>query len=388
VRVCYFDCISGISGDMVLGALLDAGLSLASLIHHLSKLAIDGWTIEPVTVTKAGLRATLAEVTTRDEHHHRHYHDIAELLESSDIDPKAVRLALTVFRRLGEAEAKVHGVELEDVHFHEVGATDSIIDIVGSCIGLVELGIDAVFGSPLPWTHGTVRAAHGVMPIPAPATAELMRNWPVYSLDLEGELVTPTGAAILTALAEPRLPDLTPELIGYGAGHKDLGQRPNVLRAVIGNVATSDLESDSVVEIECNLDDSNPEWIPQAMQLILEAGAVDVYLTPITMKKGRPGFKITALAPAGAVAKVSTTILKHTTSLGVRYHELKRLKLRRDTRLVETPWGPVKVKEAYLDGQRVNAAPEYEDCQRLSESSGVPLKQIYAAAMCLLDQES
>jgi len=387
VRVCYFDCISGISGDMVLGALLDAGLALEDLTDELSKLRLGGWRIEPANVIKAGLMATLAQVSAEESHHHRGYSDVVRLIEESDIHPKAKEGALRIFHRLGEAEARVHGVPLEEVHFHEVGAVDSIVDIVGACVGLTILGVEAVYGSPLPWTRGSVRAAHGVLPVPAPATVELMWGWPVEPLDVEGELVTPTGAAILTTLASgPGMPRLSISSVGYGAGHKDLEGRPNVLRVVLGDGA-GHLDGDTVLEIESNLDDMNPEWLPQAMTAVMEAGALDVSLTPLTMKKGRPGFKLTALCCEEQLNSVAEAILRNTTSLGVRYRRLERLKLRRCTREVTTPWGPVRVKLGFLGDERVNAAPEFEDCQRLAAGHGIPLKEVYAAALQSLPLE-
>ncbi|MGQ9553379.1 MAG: nickel pincer cofactor biosynthesis protein LarC [Anaerolineae bacterium] len=380
MKIGYLDCISGISGDMVLGALLDVGLPLNDLTSELNKLGLDSWAIEPVKVTKSGLSATLANVRADEEHHHRHYPDIVRLIENSGIAIKAREMSLRIFCRLGEAEARVHGVPLDDVHFHEVGAVDSIVDIVGTCVGLTMLGIESVHGSPLPWTRGAVKTAHGFLPVPAPATVELMRGWPVYPLDLEGELVTPTGAAILSALATPGLPAMTVTGVGYGAGQKNLEGRANVLRLVIGD-HPGQLDSDSVLEVETNLDDMNPEWLPQAMTEVMAAGALDVYLTPLTMKKGRPAFKLSALCEEQALNQVAEAVFRHTTSLGVRYQRLQRLKLRREWQAVATPWGPVRIKLAYLGDRRINAAPEYEDCLRLAEASGQPLKEIYAAAL-------
>lgn len=385
VRTCYFDCASGISGDMVIGALIDVGLPVGDLTGELHKLRLPGWSIEPETVRKAGIRATFARVHAEEHHHHRHYGDIAALVEAAGLDPRAREMALRVFRRLGEAEAAVHGVALEEVHFHEVGAVDSIVDIVGACVGLVILGVDAVHGSPLPWTRGSVRSAHGVLPVPAPATVELMRGWPVYQLDVEGELVTPTGAAILTTLAEgPGMPAMSVSAVGYGAGRKDLEGRPNVLRLVLGDGAAG-LDADGVIEVEANLDDMNPEWMPDAMAAVMEAGALDVYLTPMTMKKGRPAFRLGALCQEQTLRAVAETILRHTTSLGVRYRRLERLKLRREERTVDTPWGAVRVKVGRLGEERVNLAPEYEDCRRVAAAAGVPVKQVYAAALGSLE---
>ncbi len=363
---------------MVLGALLDAGLSVAELKAELGKLHLHGWDIAPTTVRRAGLRATLAGVSAEEHHHHRHYSDIAAMIEASDINPRAKRSALTVFRRLGEAEAHVHGVSLEEVHFHEVGAVDSIIDIVGSCVGLDRLGIEAVYGSALPWTHGRIKSDHGLLPVPAPATVELMRGWPVKMVDAEGEWVTPTGAALLTGLAAgAALPPMTVEVTGCGAGTRDPEGRPNVLRAVIGQVSEAS-ERDRVVEVQANLDDMNPEWMPRAIETVLEAGALDAFFTPVSMKKGRPGFVVTALCNEGKRDAVAEAVLRHTTSLGVRYHTADRIKLRRESLTVETLWGPVRMKLGYLGSERLNAAPEYEDCRQISERTGVPLKDVYA----------
>lgn len=387
MRVCYLDCPAGISGDMVLGSLLDAGLDPAQLTAQLETLRLPGWSIRPATVRRAGLRATLAQVSAEEGHHHRHYGDIVEMIRQSGITPRARDMALAVFRRLGEAEARVHGVSLEEVHFHEVGAVDSIVDIVGACVGLDLLGIQEVYGSPLPWTRGRVKTEHGLLPVPAPATVELMRGWPVVQVDAEGEWVTPTGAAILTTLATgSSMPSMTLEAVGYGAGTRDPEGQPNVLRLVLGET-TQSAQSDTVLELQANLDDVNPEWLPAAMDKVLQAGALDVSLAPLTMKKGRPGFLMSALCAEDRLQSVSAAILRHTTSLGVRYHRVDRLKLRREVQAVETPWGTVRVKLGYLGDERVNAAPEYEDCRRLSESSGRPLKDVYAAAIAALDRQ-
>ena len=381
MRACYFDCVSGISGDMVLGALLDVGLPLEGLVHELGKLRLDRWSISPETVVWAGIRATFAGGSAEEGHHHRHNSDIVRLIEESDIPQTARSMALRVFCRLGEAESRVHGVPLSQVHFHEVGATDSIVDIVGCCLALEALGIEEVRGSPLPWTRGTVKVSHGVMPLPAPATVELMRGWPVEPLDIEAELVTPTGAAIVTALASGAgMPAMSVEAVGYGAGRRELEGRPNVLRAVIGETS-ADLETDTVMEIECNLDDMNPEWLPQVMDRVMASGALDVFLSPLTMKKGRPGFKMSALCLEDRLTAVTDAVLRNTTSLGVRYRRLERFKLRRQSRAVPTPWGPVEVKLGFLGSEQVNAAPEYEDCRRVSDEFGVPLKEVYAAAL-------
>ncbi len=386
MTIAYFDCFSGISGDMTLGALLDAGLDPGALTAELGKLGLSGWSIRPAGVHKSGLRATLAHVETEESHHHRHYGDIDALIQSSDLRPRARDLARRVFRRLGEAEAKVHGVPLDEVHFHEVGALDSIVDIVGTCVGLDLLGVTEVYASPLPWTRGQVKTAHGMLPIPAPATVELMRGWPVRQLDIEGELVTPTGAAIITALASGSdMPAMTVSSIGYGAGNRDLEGRPNVLRLLLGE-ATDEAAADSIIEVASNVDDMNPEWVPAALEAILAAGALDVSATPMSMKKGRPGLKIGALCREQDLAAVAEAILRNTTALGVRHHRVERIKLRRETRTVETTWGSVRVKLGLQGQDQINAAPEYEDCLSLSQSSGQPLKVIYAAALAALER--
>ena len=378
MRVCYFDCAAGISGDMVLGALLDAGLDVAALRRELGKLGLPGWSIEPATVRRSGLRATHAGVSAQEHHHHRHYSDIAAMIEASEISSHAKTMALAVFRRLGEAEAHVHGVSLEEVHFHEVGAVDSIVDIVGACIGLDLLGIQEIYGSALPWTHGRVNTDHGLLPIPAPATAELMRGWPVETVDAEGEWVTPTGAALLTGLAAgSAMPSMTVESTGYGAGTRDPEGRPNVLRVVIGQSSATG-EHDQITELQANLDDMNPEWMPRAVEAALEAGALDAFFTTVVGKKGRPGFVFTALCRDADRQAVAECVLRQTTSLGVRYRSMDRLKLRRETVTVETLWGPVRMKLGFLGEERVNAAPEYEDCRQVSERAGVPLKDVYA----------
>jgi len=386
LRVCYFDCAAGISGDMVLGALLDAGLDVVALRRELGKLELPGWSIEPSIVRRAGVRATLAGVSAQEHHHHRHYSDIAAMVEASEISPRAKAMALAVFLRLGEAEAHVHGVSLEDVHFHEVGAIDSIVDIVGACVGLDLLGIQEVYGSALPWTRGRVKTDHGLLPIPAPATVELMRGWPVENVDAEGEWVTPTGAALLTGVAAGcTMPSMLVECTGHGAGTRDSEGRPNVLRLIVGQSAAA-TEHDHVLEVKANLDDMNPEWIPRAIEAVLEAGALDAFVTPASMKKGRPAFVFTALCRESDRQPVAEAILRHTTSLGVRYHREERLKLRRETVTVETLWGPVRMKLGFLGDERVNAAPEYEDCRQVSERAGVPLKDVYATVQAAYRQ--
>ena len=381
MRICYFDCFSGISGDMVLGALLDCGVDPSSLQEELEKLGLPGWRLEVERANKKGFAATSVKVLVEEEQEERHYEEIVALIAGSCLGERAKERALATFGRLAEAEAKVHGIRVEDVHFHEVGAVDSIIDIVGSCVALELLGIDRCYGSPVPWPGGSIATAHGLLPVPAPATAALLVGWPVRPTPLEAELVTPTGAALLTALAVPALPPLLrPERVGYGAGQMNLPDRPNVLRAVIAQ-AEQVPAGDSVVVVEANVDDMNPEWLPLAMEKVLAAGALDVFLVPVVMKKGRPGHLLQALCPEDRLEAVAEALLVHTTTLGLRYSRWERIKLERQELTVSTPWGEVRMKVGLLGERMLNAAPEYEDCRRVAEAAGQPLKAVYSAAL-------
>ncbi|KPK46825.1 MAG: hypothetical protein AMK72_09225 [Planctomycetes bacterium SM23_25] len=382
----YIDAFSGVSGDMLLGALLDAGMSEADLRRCLKGLPVGGYELAVRRETRKGLRATRVEVRlAHAEHHHRGLADIAALIDAADLPGRAAERSKAVFSRLAEAEAKVHGTTAEAVHFHEVGAVDAIVDIVGTCAGLALLGVERVAASPLPMGSGYVHATHGRLPVPAPAVVELARGVPTAECDEPGELTTPTGAAVLVALAEAfgPMPAMVPHAIGYGAGAREGKRLPNVLRVVIGEPleeGAAGAEADSVWLLEANLDDATGETLGAATQALFAAGALDVWLTPATMKKGRPGVVLACLAAENTRGAVENAIFRHTTTFGVRRRRVDRTKLRRERVAVETPFGTVRVKVGRRGGQVVTALPEYDDCVRLAEERGVAFREVYEAA--------
>lgn len=392
MRIAYFDCFAGISGDMTLGALLDAVLPQAALEGVLRLLPLPGWQLDVQRVAKQSLAATAVQVLVAPgEQPHRHLSDILQILDGGNL-PAVVRdRAAAVFTRLARAEAAVHGTSPDEVHFHEVGAVDSIVDIVGAVAGLHWLGIDSVRASPLPLGHGFVRAAHGQLPVPAPAVMQLLaqRGIPVRDLDAAAELVTPTGAALLAALADDfgHYPDMIVRAVGLGAGQRNM-PFPNVLRVVIGDAnATPDpahadnpYDVEQLLVLETNLDDMNPEIIAYASQRLLASGALDVWHTPIAMKKGRPATLLSVLCRPADGPGLTELVLAETTSLGVRQHTVDRIALPRRSDEVTTPWGTVRVKVARLADGAAKVAPEYEDCQRVARAAGVPLRDVYAAA--------
>lgn len=385
IRSAYFDCFSGISGDMVLGALVDAGADLRAIETELRKLGLEGWTISASKVQRRSIFATHVRVETEEQHHHRGLSIILRRIEDAKLARRAADRARGIFTRLAEAEARVHQVPIEQVHFHEVGAVDSIIDIVGAAIGCEMLGIDEFACSALDVGGGQAKTAHGLLPVPAPATAELLRGAPTYSSGLQRELVTPTGAAIATTLATryAEIPPMTLRAIGYGAGSADNAEKPNVLRLLIGERATSELGEywdAPVTAIETNLDDMSPQIYGYFAEKALEAGALDVFSTPAQMKKNRPGLLVTILAEPQNVSPLIDLLFRETTTIGVRAYEVRRKTLAREFVPVTTPFGEVRMKISRLNGAVLNATPEYEDCQKLAAERGVPLKQVIAAA--------
>ncbi|MDN5338339.1 MAG: pyridinium-3,5-bisthiocarboxylic acid mononucleotide nickel chelatase [Thermotogaceae bacterium] len=391
----YFDIFSGISGNMILGALVDAGLSLEDLKKELSKLKLDDeYEIISKKVLKNGISGTYVNVQLKenhhgddhDHHHHQHNHhhhrslsDIYEIIDRSDLDDDVKIKSKEIFLRLAKAEAKMHGVGIEEVHFHEVGAVDAIVDIVGSVVGLKLLGVERIKASPVHVGRGFVKSAHGKVPVPAPATMELLEGVPVYSIGIEAELTTPTGAAIITTLAEefgPR-PYMLITKTAYGAGTRDL-EIPNLLRINFGRFLESNLNSDFVNIIETNIDDMNPEFYDAIIEKLFRAGALDVYLIPVQMKKNRPGSLLTILCSDEKTEKIVNTVLKETTTLGLRIlRKVQRYFLKREIKEVETEWGKVRVKIAKKGDEIINVAPEYEDCKRISIENDVPIKEVY-----------
>ena len=380
MNTAYLDCFSGVSGNMLLGGLLHAGLSEQVLRSALEALHLPDWQLEIAYNQVAGLQACLVRVTTTAVPQHRHLRDICDLLKASAVPGEVIHRSIAVFTRLAEAEARVHGTTVEKIHFHEVGAVDAIIDIVGVISGFHSLGINRVSCSPLPMPNGWVSCAHGSLPLPAPAVCELLKNVPVYGDTLAQELVTPTGAALVAELADAYggMPPMTLEQIGYGAGtmqRKD--GRPNLLRLMIGQPLQVE-ETQQVAVIETHLDDWNPELWPHVSQQLMDAGALDLSLTPMLMKKGRPGFLLRVIVDRAHAQALKAMILTETSSIGLRFHVMERMTLPREIIKLTTPWGPVQAKKVVVGG-RNRITPEYEDCRRLAKEQNIPLQEIYTA---------
>ncbi len=384
MRVLYFDAFSGVSGDMTVGALLQLGVELRRIEAELATLPLPGYRLAATDRSVHGIRACKFDVEVGvmpSTLQQRSFRDIHAALNLSGLQPAAREKAVGIFTRLAEAEGRVHGVATEDVAFHEIGAVDSIVDIVAAAVGLAELQIERVYVSSLPLGSGTVSSRHGIIPVPAPATVELLKGFPVRMGDGAGELVTPTGAAIVAALAVPGepLPTMQVEGVGYGAGARSLADRPNVLRLVLG-LAAGQAASDEMVVLETNIDDSNPEIYEYVMEQLFAAGARDVWLSAAQMKKNRPGTLLHVLVePAGRHA-MAAIILRETSAIGVRFHSVQRLIVPREEVTVETEFGAVPVKMSHSPDGTVNMAPEYEACKRLARERGVPLKLVYQAA--------
>ncbi len=430
MRTLYLDCFAGASGDMFIGALLDCGLDFEFLKAELAKLGVEGYELSLTRVDRSGINSAKFDVHLKAENHHHdhshehshehdHHHDyshehdhhhnhsheenpqsairnpqsghrslstIKQIISSSALSVSVKERALTIFQRIGEAESKIHGIPIETVHFHEVGAIDSIVDIIGSCIGLEALRIEKIVSAPLHVGSGTFKCAHGTYPVPGPATAELLKGLPVYSKDIEGELVTPTGAAIIATLASGygNLPTMKIERVGYGAGTRSYPKFPNVLRAVIGETedSASDTTPTTVTVIEANIDDLSPQVFGHLMEKALAAGALDVFYTPVQMKKNRPGVLMTLLCNQPDRVRMTDLIFSETTTLGVRYRDEQREILRREHLAVETEFGSIKMKIARAeDGRLVNYAPEFEDCRTAAELHQVPIRQVQLAAL-------
>lgn len=379
MKTLWLDPISGISGDMMLGLLVDLGLDPRQLEMDLSKLSLDGYSLRSGRQSRMGITGTRLEVLTEEQHHHRTWAQIDAMIASSALEAETATLARRIFRRLGEAEARVHGVPLEQVHFHEVGAIDSIVDIVGSAIGLTRLGIERVVCAPLPLSYGRVQTAHGLFPLPAPATVEVLKGAPVVDAGSDRELVTPTGAAIAAEMASfGPLPAMRIEKTGYGVGGWQLPDRPNLLRGILGHSSEPAwCETDRVSVIETHLDDANPEWLGSLMDELLAAGALDVAFAPLQMKKNRPGTALTLIAPPALADELSRRLLLSSSAIGVRRHEATRMKLRREGRTLETPLGQARVKLIYDGPRLVRVTPEFESCRVLAEHSGLPLPEVY-----------
>lgn len=396
MKAIYLDCFSGISGNMLLGALVDAGVPEEKLRAELAKLPIDGYELEINRVLKTGISAVYLDVHLghhhnhdhKHEHHHHHEHrhlpDIIEIINHSNLDDTVKETSKKVFQRLAEAEAKVHGTTIDQVHFHEVGAVDTIIDIVGTVWCLNYLGIEKVYTSKIHTGFGFIKCSHGVMPVPAPATAELLVGIPHYEGTVERELVTPTGAAIIAALGSGygTMPaNFHSKKIAYGAGTWDL-DIPNVVRLHIGEMIETDVQTELIV-VEANIDDLNPQVYEYVIEQLLKTGACDVWLTPIIMKKSRPATLISVLINSQDLDNVCSTLFSETSTIGVRYYPVDRKVAHREFETINSPWGSVQVKLSSYNGKICSISPEYDDCRRLAQENAIPLKKVQQAVLDL-----
>jgi len=389
MKVAYFDCFAGAGGDMIVASLLDAGCDLSALQNELAKVAVDA-TVRTEPTRRQGIAGTRFIVEApQARQEHRNLDAILKIIDAAALSPVVKERARSIFQRLGKAEAKVHRADVASVHFHEVGAIDTIIDVVACCVAIELMGIDRIGCSPIPLGSGTVRCEHGELPVPAPATAELLVGIPTVAGPQSGELTTPTAAAVLTTLAERFGPPEAMRLTatGYGAGSREEGPVPNLLRVLIGEPDEHG-QLDSAVELTANLDDCTGQMLATAIERLLAAGCLDAWATPIVMKKSRPAWMLSALCRPGDVEIAERIIFSETTTLGVRRRPCRRSKLQRRFDTIETPYGPVRVKVA-LDGRGViTASPEYDDCRSAAEAHGVPVKEVISAAVSLWRNEN
>jgi len=382
LKVAHFDCVSGISGDMTLGAVIDAGVPAEAIRAALASLGLP-LELEVERVKRCGFTATKATVHAKDEEDYRFLPDVEAIIARSALTPKQRELASAIFLKLAQAEAVAHGMPLERVHFHEVGALDSIADILGAAVGLDLLGVERFTSSPVPTGTGTVKGAHGIMPVPTPGTLELLRGVPLAPSEVKFELTTPTGAAILTTVVTQftTAPAMTVERIGHGAGTKDFLDRPNILRLWVGTANPDRAvggDTDTVAVLETNLDDCTGEVIGYAIERLFTAGALDAFAVPIQMKKNRPAFLLTVIAEPARVPELEAILFRETGTFGIRRTTAVRSKLHREAITVATPWGEVRAKRGWRDGFEI-VTPEYDDCARVAAESGVPLRSVYEA---------
>ena len=382
MRIAYLECATGISGDMTLAALVDAGVDPAVIQSAIASLGIPGVELRFEAVMKSCFRATAVRIQHPPGQPHRGYSQIARMIDSATgLTERTKTLAKSIFRVIGEAEARVHGSTLDEIHFHEVGAIDSIVDVVGAAAGFDALNVEVIVCAPLPTGRGSVRIDHGVCPVPTPGTAEILKGIPLVDLPIMAELTTPTGAAIVKVLADRfgALPAMTIEAVGYGAGTMNLPDRANVLRLFVGEMIASP-DTDQVCLLETNLDDVSGEVIGYVKQSALKAGALDVYTTPIQMKKDRPGVIVSVLCRPEDCERFETLLFRETGTLGIRRHRIERVKQARQAYTVQTVFGPVQGKLAWQPGTAPRFAPEFEDCARVATAQGVPLRDVYRAA--------
>lgn len=388
MKILYYDCFSGISGDMNLGAMLDLGVDPKYLLKELGKLSVGSYQLQVSQDKRGGITGTKVDVVvpSKSAGHHVHertFSDIARLIKQSKLSANVKKVSLDIFTRLARAEAKIHGQKIEKVHFHEVGAIDSIVDIVGAAVSLDYLKVDQVISSPVQLGSGVIHCSHGTLPVPAPATAEVLQGIPVRTGLIPFEATTPTGAAIIASIASSFTEklDFTPLKIGYGLGSKDSAV-PNVLRLFLGETSAKSAkaaneENTEAVMIECNIDDMNPELYEPLMQLLFAAGASDVFFTPMIMKKSRPAITVSVLCDAGKQKAMENVLWLHSSTFGLRFYKVSKAMLKREIVKTKTPYGEVSVKKGYLNGRVIKAKPEYEDCRKLAKDNGVSIQDIY-----------
>ena len=377
----YFDCFCGISGDMTLGAFIDIGVPLSWLKDSLTKIPLKDFDLSAESISRSGIKAQRVHVITKNTSRSRHYAEIKDLVKNSPLPKKVKEKSLEIFERLAIAEAEIHGQPKEKVHFHELGGIDAIVDIVGTALCLEYLCIEKVVASKIPLGNGFVSCRHGTLPVPAPATLSILKGTPVYGTEIPYELVTPTGAAIITSLADSfgNIPDMIVEKTGYGAGKRELKTIPNLLRIIIGTSANhmSDYQKDRISVVETCIDDMNPEFFGFVMDRLFDEGALDVYLIPVVMKKNRPGTMLQVLCMEDRKKSIINRILSETTSLGVRYYDVQRTKLVRENITIKTSYGNIQVKRVKDPSGSVRLVPEYEVCKKIALEKEIPLKTVY-----------
>lgn len=380
MKIAYFDCFSGISGDMILGALADLGNDFSFIKKELKKLDLKGYSLSHKKVKRGVIETTRVDVkVTEKSSSKRNLKSIISIIKNSGLAEKIKNDSIKIFRRLAEAEATVHGTTINKIHFHEVGAIDSIVDIVGSVIGIHHLNISKIVSSSINIGSGFVKCDHGTLPVPAPAVVEILRGVPCFSSGIRQELTTPTGAAVIVTLANEfgSLPELKTDRVGYGAGGKNLKEMPNALRIILGELSIANELKKEIFVLETNIDDMNPEFYDVVMEKLFQAGAVDVFLTPIIMKKNRPATKLSVLTQQQNVEMLANEVLKNTTSFGIRFYPVERVMLEREFQEIETVLGKVKVKIGKRDGEICHISPEYEHCKKISREQGIPIKKVY-----------
>jgi pyridinium-3,5-bisthiocarboxylic acid mononucleotide nickel chelatase len=387
MKILYYDCFSGISGDMNLGAMIDLGVDKDYIINELNKLNLKGWELIAEKDQRHGIFGTKVTVRqTRHEHAHRHLSDIEKIVSSSGLDKKTKDLSMKIFMKIAIAEASVHRIAIEKVHFHEVGAVDSIIDVVGAAICFNALNVDAVHVSPVELGSGFVKCDHGKLPVPAPATAEIVMGIPVTKGGVNFEATTPTGAAIIIALGSEFGPEVKMKIekTAYGIGHKEHPDVPNILRVFLGESSETSGSGHTATQLECNIDDMNPEFFDYLSERLFKAGAADVYLSTIMMKKGRPGVVLNVICETEMADALREIIFKESTSLGIRTFQFRKDTLARKFEKINTIWGEVTVKRSFHNETEVSYKPEYEDCKRIAAEKGIPVKEVFNTIMALL----